>query len=216
MTPSDILHLDLALSSDATRNGATCAIVDAHRAAMRARLEAELLAMPPVVALGLRVSAFDGRSLRLSAPLSRNVNDKGCAFGGSMSSLMTLAGWALVTSVLVEAGLHAVDASAHGASLVETSMGEASLGDGDVDTVDGRGGPQCEVYVADSEIRYRAPLYSDLEAVATFAEGESTRTFLDTLRARRRARIAVVARIEMPGGQLAADSRSRYVAMTKA
>lgn len=215
MTPSNILHLDIAslrgtpLHGTALcgtdRDGATLAIEDAHRAAMRVRLEAELLAMPPVAALGLRVSAFDGHSLRLSAPLSRNVNDKGCAFGGSMSSLMTLAGWALVTSVLVEAGLHAVD----------------SVADGKVDgqaggPADGRAGPQCEVYVADSEIRYRAPLYSDLEAVAMFAEGESRQTFLDTLRARRRARIAVVARIEMPGGQLAADCRSRYVAMTKA
>lgn len=214
MTPSDTLHLDLAPPSDAAHTGATLAIEDAHRAAMRVRLEAELLAMPPVAALGLHVSAFDGRSLRLSAPLSRNVNDKGCAFGGSMSSLMTLAGWALVTSVLVEAGLHAVDASTAGTLVGDASTDDTPASDGDV--AGNRGGPQCEVYVADSEIRYRAPLYSDLEAVATFAEGESTQTFLDTLRARRRARIAVVARIEMPGGQLAADSRSRYVAMTKA
>src|SRR5690606_33850408 len=45
--------------------------------------------------------------LRLQAPLADNVNDKGCAFGGSLSSLMTLAGWGLVTLRLQEPGLEA-------------------------------------------------------------------------------------------------------------
>ena len=50
-------------------------------------------AMPPVAALQLRVDDFDGDTLHLSAPLSAHVNDKGCAFGGSLASLMTLAAW---------------------------------------------------------------------------------------------------------------------------
>ena len=45
--------------------------------------------------------------LRLSAPLAANVNDKGCAFGGSLTSLMTIAGWGIVSLTLAEAGLDA-------------------------------------------------------------------------------------------------------------
>lgn len=143
-------------------------------------LEDELLAMPPVVAMGLRVAGLDadGR-LRLRAPLSANINDKGCAFGGSLTSLLTLAGWGLISLHLAEAGLEA------------------------------------DVFVADSEIRYRAPLYSDLEAVAELAEGESWSTFLDTLRSRGRARLAVQATVPLPEGGVATGSRSRYAAILK-
>lgn len=63
--------------------------------------------MPPVAALGARPLAFDEKVLRLGAPLAANVNDKGCAFGGSLSGLMTLAGWGWVTIQLQLAGLDA-------------------------------------------------------------------------------------------------------------
>ena len=43
---------------------------------------------------------YDGDALTLTAPLAPNVNDKGCAFGGSMASLLTLAGWGLIELVL--------------------------------------------------------------------------------------------------------------------
>ncbi|MFD0725172.1 YiiD C-terminal domain-containing protein [Lysobacter brunescens] len=143
-------------------------------------LEDELLAMPPVAALGLRVAGLDdaGR-LRLRAPLSANVNDKGCAFGGSLTSLLTLAGWGLISLRLAEAGLDA------------------------------------DVFVADSEIRYRAPLYGDLEAVAALADGESWDAFLATLHSRGRARLTVQATVPLPEGGVATESRSRYAAILK-
>lgn len=57
-------------------------------------LERHLLdAIPLARAMALRVAGYDGVELRLTAPLSPNRNDKGCAFGGSLASLMTLAGW---------------------------------------------------------------------------------------------------------------------------
>ena len=68
-------------------------------------LNAQYAAMPPVAAMQLRAVACDGDVLRLEAPLAANVNDKGCAFGGSMASAMTLAGWGLLTTKLAEAGL---------------------------------------------------------------------------------------------------------------
>lgn len=52
--------------------------------------------IPITASMGVKVEYYDGRSLRLAAPLSPNVNDKGTAFGGSLSSILTLAGWGLM------------------------------------------------------------------------------------------------------------------------
>ncbi len=73
--------------------------------AAAAALERDILgAIAPARAMGLSVVAYDGVSLTLAAPLAPNVNDKGCAFGGSLVSLMTLAGWGLVKLALDRAG----------------------------------------------------------------------------------------------------------------
>ncbi len=50
----------------------------------------------------LTVGSYDERCLRLDAPLSSNINHSGTAFGGSLSSLLTLAGWGVVWLVLQE------------------------------------------------------------------------------------------------------------------
>lgn len=63
--------------------------------------------MPPVAGMGITIHGFDGDALRLGAPLARHVNDKGSAFGGSLASLMTLAGWGLVTLQLHAAAIDA-------------------------------------------------------------------------------------------------------------
>lgn len=64
---------------------------------LRGALERALLADIPLArAMDLSISAWDGTTLAISAPLAPNINDKGCAFGGSLASAMTLAGWALV------------------------------------------------------------------------------------------------------------------------
>lgn len=69
----------------------------AIRDVMREGLEQELLADIPITqAMQLQIAAWDGECLSLAAPLAPNVNDKGCAFGGSLASVMTLAGWSLV------------------------------------------------------------------------------------------------------------------------
>ena len=66
----------------------------------------------------------------MGAPLAANVNDKGCAFGGSLTSLMTLAGWSLVELLLRDRG------------------------------------HDCDVFVADSQVRYLKPVWEDLRAEA--------------------------------------------------
>ena len=135
--------------------------------------------MPPVAAMGVDVAGFHDGALRLTAPLSANVNDKGNAFGGSLTSLMTVAGWGLVTLKLRLAGLKA------------------------------------DVYVADSQIRYLAPLYGDLVADASFTEGQSLEPFVDTLVQRGRARIQVEACVRLPEGGMATTLSGRFVAITK-
>lgn len=76
------------------------------RDVLREALEREVLAdIPITAAMQLRIIAWDGDSLQMAAPLAPNVNDKGCAFGGSLASVMTLAGWALVRLAIERAGL---------------------------------------------------------------------------------------------------------------
>lgn len=142
-------------------------------------LEAHYRAMPPVAALQLQVAGFDGETLRLRAPLASNVNDKGCAFGGSLVSLMTLAGWGLASLRLREAGLAA------------------------------------DVFVADTQVRYRAPLYADLEAGARLAPGQDWVALIAQMRERGRVSLEISARVTLPQGGDAVRAQARYVAIAK-
>jgi thioesterase domain-containing protein len=61
--------------------------------------------IPVTRSLGARALHHDAASLRLAAPLAPNLNHAGTAFGGSMSALAILAGWALVHLKLRERGI---------------------------------------------------------------------------------------------------------------
>lgn len=147
--------------------------------AAQQRLHQHYQSMPPVAAMQVSIAGYDGARLRLHAPLSHHVNDKGCAFGGSLASMMTLASWGLVSLGLERAEL------------------------------------QAEVFVADSQIRYLAPLFGDLEVHAELAPGADWSSFLSTLRERRRARTSLVARALTPEGGVATEFTARYVAIAK-
>ncbi|PWK86685.1 YiiD C-terminal domain-containing protein [Fulvimonas soli] len=114
--------------------------------------------------------------LSLAVPLAPNVNDKGCAFGGSLVSLMTLAGWALVELALRRRGL------------------------------------DCDVFVAESDVRYLAPVWGDFRAEARPAEGADWDGFLAALAARGRARVAVACAVPGEDGAPAATLAARFVA----
>ena len=135
--------------------------------------------MPPVAAMQVEIAGYDGHRLQLRAPLALHVNDKGCAFGGSLASMMTLASWGLVSLHVEAAGL------------------------------------QAEVFVADSQIRYLAPLFGDLEVQAELAPESNWPGFIATLRERGRARTGVVARAPLPDGGVATEFTARYVAIAK-
>ena len=147
-------------------------------AALR-HLDAHYQAMPPVAAMRLSIAGYDGTRLRLRAPLAAHVNDKGCAFGGSLGSLMTLASWGLVSLQIQAAGM------------------------------------QADVFVADSRIRYLAPLFADLSAEAQLDPAAAWPEFIATLRERGRARTELVARVPLPDGGVAAEFAGRYVAFRK-
>jgi thioesterase domain-containing protein len=63
--------------------------------------------IPLTRALGAVVEHWDGSSIRLGAPLEPNLNHRSTAFGGSLSALAILSGWALVHLALRERGLEA-------------------------------------------------------------------------------------------------------------
>lgn len=141
-----------------------------------AAVRAQLCAIPLARTMRIEIAGAGDGKLHLRAPLAPNINDKGSAFGGSLASLMTLAGWGLATWQLARAGLPA------------------------------------DVYVADSSVRYLAPLYDALEAEAWLEEGD-WEGFAGTFRQRGRARCRIAARVVLPGGGEAATFSGRFVAM---
>ena len=70
-----------------------------------AHLDSLLAAIPLTRTMQIGLRGYDGDSLTLAAPLEPNVNDKGCAFGGSLASVTTLAGWGLIALKLKSLGL---------------------------------------------------------------------------------------------------------------
>ena len=64
--------------------------------------------IPITHAMGVRVTAYDGQTLALEAPLALNHNHLGTAFGGSLSSVATLAGYALLWLELRDRECHVV------------------------------------------------------------------------------------------------------------
>ncbi|WP_225540810.1 YiiD C-terminal domain-containing protein [Xanthomonas sp. XNM01] len=134
--------------------------------------------IPQVLAMQVDVAGYADGRLRLTAPLAPNINDKGSAFGGSLVSLLTLAGWGLTTLQLSQAGLEA------------------------------------DVFVADSDVRYLAPLYAALEAEAELEDGDWA-GFVATFRQRGRARCRIRARILLPDGGEATTLSGRFVALAR-
>ena len=153
-------------------DSANLASADGALARLIARMRAEI---PLAAAMDLQPGARAHGMLGLRAPLAPNINDKGCAFGGSLASLLTLAGWALVELELEARGLH------------------------------------CEVFVQDSTLRYVAPVWGELHAVAQLDDGQHWDDFFATLAARGKARLQIRASAES-AGEPATLLQARYVA----
>jgi len=78
-----------------------------------------------------------------------------------------------------------------------------------------RAGLHADIFVADSQIRYVAPLFADLDVSAEPAPESDPQEFIDTLRSRGRARMGLVAQTRLPDGRIATDFTARYVAILK-
>lgn len=136
--------------------------------------------IPLAHTMDLSLQACDEQHLALAAPLGPNINDKGCAFGGSLVSVMTLSGWALVELALR------------------------------------RRGTDCDVFVAESSVRYLAPLWDDFHSQARLAEDADWATFFSTLDNRGRARIAIDCVVPGENGEPACTLNARFVAKRRA
>jgi len=132
--------------------------------------------IPQALAMDLRLGKANEYMLSLAAPLTPNINDKGCAFGGSLSSVMTLSGWALVELALRQRG------------------------------------EDCDVFVAESSVRYLAPVWRDFHSEAQLSPEAHWDTFFTTLEARGRARISVSCMVPGEDGAPAATLNARFVA----
>ncbi len=64
--------------------------------------------IPITRAMGVRVESFDSEKLVITAPLEPNHNHLGTAFGGSLSAIATLAGYALLWMELGDRDSHVV------------------------------------------------------------------------------------------------------------
>jgi len=144
-----------------------------------ATLEREILEHIPLArAMQLRVPRYSGDELEMTAPLAPNINDKGCAFGGSMASLLTLAGWGLIELGLRTAGL------------------------------------DCDIYVGDSQLRYREPVWSELRGIARFVEDGALARVIAAVREQGKGRADVVCEIAGEHA-VAATLTARFVAKSR-
>ena len=73
-------------------------------------------------------------------------------------------------------------------------------------------GLEAPVYVADSNVRFRVPLFADLEAEAWLQEGDWDSACTE-LRSRGRTSLMVASRVGPGDGSAAAVGSARYVAM---
>jgi thioesterase domain-containing protein len=140
-------------------------------------LNAAFSAMPPVNAMAIKAVKFDAGVLSVSAPLANNVNDKACAFGGSLVSVMTMAAWGLLSELCRREEIEA------------------------------------EVYIADTQVRFLAPLFGDLNAEARLHADTDWDIFLQTLRSKSRARAVVGASIKNEHGQTMCEMTARFAAI---
>ncbi len=140
-------------------------------------LNTAFTAMPPVNAMAIKAVEFDGSVLSVFAPLDKNVNDKACAFGGSLVSVMTMAAWGLVTEKCRREKINA------------------------------------EVFIADSQVRFLAPVFGDLQASASLHADTQWSVFFQTIRSKGRARATAQASIKNEQGQTLCEMTARFAAI---
>ena len=135
--------------------------------------------MVPVAPMQIDITELGDQRITLTAPLAQHVNDKGNAFGGSLSSIMTLACWGLMTAYTREHGL------------------------------------KCDVYVGEITTKYLQKTEEDLVIQAWFVEPDELTAFIEQLKAKGKARMAMQAQTTLRDGTAAATLTGKFVAFVK-
>jgi len=61
--------------------------------------------IPITQGLGADIKNYDGNAITITAPLDKNINHRNSAFGGSLSAISILSGWALLFIKMKELGI---------------------------------------------------------------------------------------------------------------
>ncbi len=188
-----------AATSDAATSGTTTSGTEAAPDTIAARLPAltqealrhleELITreMPITRHLNFTLDAGDDGTLHANAPLQPNANHMGSAFGGSLSMLATLTGWAMAHQVVEEAMTNASEAMADMRRRVE-------------------------ILIQEGDIEYLKPVYENIAVICEPPDAATVAHFHDMLDRWGRARLDLKCKIDA-AGERAVTFIGRYVAL---
>jgi thioesterase domain-containing protein len=140
--------------------------------------------IPLAKAMGGGVDVSDENALVLRAPKEQNKNSLNTAFGGSLVSLATLAGYGVVWELMRS----------------EKPAGENGAGEK----------AQWHIVVKESKAAYRRPVIGDLIAICERPAQAAIAEFKDGLARYGKAKLKVRARV-VEDGQTAVDFQAAYV-----
>jgi len=142
--------------------------------------------MPITEHLEFELAADEQGRLRASAPLKPNANHMGSAFGGSLSMLATVTGWAMMHQLVQDAMHDAME-----------DMRE-----------------RVEVMIQESDIEYLQPVYENISVVCEPPDEDAQERFQEMLDRWGRARIELECKIN-EAGERAVTFIGQYVALDR-
>ncbi|WP_404425568.1 YiiD C-terminal domain-containing protein [Nibricoccus sp. IMCC34717] len=137
--------------------------------------------IPLAKAMGVGVEMSDGRQLVLHAPKEQNTNSIGTAFGGSLVSIATLAGYGVVWELMKD----------------DPAAGEKPKA-------------EWRIVIKESRAAYRRPVIGDLRAICERPAQAAIAEFKDALQRYGQAKLKLKARV-VEGGQTAVDFQAAFV-----
>ena len=142
--------------------------------------------MPITEHLEFELAADDQGRLRASAPLQPNANHMGSAFGGSLSMLATVTGWAMMHQLVQETMHDAMEDMRH----------------------------RVEVMIQESDIEYLRPVYKNISVVCEPPDEDAQERFQEMLDRWGRARLELECKIN-EAGERAVTFIGQYVALAR-
>lgn len=142
--------------------------------------------MPITEHLEFELAADEQGRLQASAPLQPNANHMGSAFGGSLSMLATVTGWAMMHQLVQEAMHDAMEDMRH----------------------------RVEVMIQESDIEYLRPVYENISVVCEPPDEDAQEQFQEMLDRWGRARLELECKIN-EAGERAVTFIGQYVALAR-